>query len=226
MKRIDWQAYRDGSLSVEEAELAERQLLSDPAARRELEGLSQFVGAVRSSAKSVDVPLSRLEKLIPSPKVTQRTHSGVWITLAAAAVIAIAFLLRPKDQNTPTDEFGFKTTDPVAAAQWLQPKFAFHVPALNLGADAPLEFVHRGGNSSCCLDYAYRGNVYHVNFLKKGTDRVRNGRPIKLASGLNAVEGRGVSWSQGEWDLHIVGPVDADRIELASRTSRELESGL
>jgi len=225
VNKIDWQAYRDGSLSAEEIQVAESQLLSDPAARRELDGLSKFVGAVRTSGKSMDVPLSRLEKLIPSRPTT---NSNKWVlgALAAAAIIPIAFLLKPQSGSVETGGYGFATKDPVAAAQWLQPKFAFHVPALSLGQDAPLEFVHHGGRSSCCMDYAFRGNVYHVNLLKKGSDQVRTGPHVKLSSGIEATVGRSVSWSQGEWDLHVVGPVPTDCLEVASRTSVQLARGI
>jgi hypothetical protein len=224
MSKIDWQAYRDGSLSQEDVDFAETQLLTDPTARRELDGLSKFVGAVKASGKSMDIPLSRLEKLIPGPK-ERSPNRWVWGALAAAALIPVAFLLRPTSEDS-AGEFGLTTKDPVAAAQWLQPKFAFHVPALSLGPDAPLEFVHHGGNSSCCLDYAFRGNVYHVNLLRKGTDFARSGRHVRLSSGIEATVGRSISWTQGGWDLHVVGPVPADRLEVASRASMQLQSGI
>ena len=222
--RVDWQAYLDGSLDAAARAHAERELRENPAARNELEGLKSFVSCVREACLCEEVPLDRLNALMPAPEPRRsaaRTAVPRWTYgLAAAAVLAFAYF-KFGMQGPATLPDSLTTTDPVVAAQWASAKLSMNVPAIRLGEDAPLFFAH-GYGERCCFDYKVNGQAYHVNVERRGTQEV-DGREVRLETGERAFVQRGVKWSQGDYFLYVVGPDPEVSLDLANRTSAQLQ---
>jgi len=218
MNGIDWQAYLDGSLSPEDRARAETALRESESARRELDGLRAFVGSVKEAALSERVPYDRLDALMPKSKPQRRWNWRIGaVGLAAAAVLVVAFIAtRPKAY---IHDESIETSDPVVAANWVQPMMPFKVPAIDLGEKLPLFRLHHG-RDSCCFDYMAHGEVYHVNVLLH--PRRQAGREVRLATGITAHQGRGVAWSQGNLAFFVVGPEPETALEVASATSQSL----
>lgn len=214
---IDWQAYLDGSLSPEEKARADAALQESEAARRELDGLRSFVASVKEASLSERVPFDRLEAMIPAAK---RTWNWRWAGagLAAAAVLTIAFFAANRPKSFVTRDI-IETTDPVVAANWVQPMMPFKVPAIDLGPNRPLFRLHHG-TDSCCFDYMVNSEVYHVNVLAHA--RKRAGREVKLSTGVTAYQGRGVGWTQGDLAFFVVGPEPDTSLDIASDMSAQL----
>lgn len=227
MKFNDWQAYLDGSMSLDERAKAEASLESDPSARAELDGLRTFIGAVREAGLREDVPIERLMRRMPKanqPKTTTGP-SLRWIFggggLAVAAAMLWFFVLSVKPPQS--DANSLTTSDPVVAANWAKGRMGFAVPAMNLGNDVPLTLVHLG-QAHCCFDYRFKGNLYHVNVLKKGSGKIGDGKEIHMSNGIKAYQGRGVRWTQGNWDFYVIGPGTSESVEIADKTSRSIRT--
>lgn len=222
--KIDWQAYLDGSLDTESKAQAERELRENPAANKELEGLQAFVGCIRSACLAESVPLERLNQLVPETLAPARARPRFFprlaIGFAAAAVLAIAFF-RFVGQGTSALPKDLITDDPVAAAQWASTRLAMNVPPIDLGSDAPIFYAH-GYGDRCCFDYKLDGKTYHVN-IERRSGAVKVGREVKLSSGDTAFVDRGVRWVQGRYEMFIVGPETSVSLDLANRTSLQLE---
>jgi hypothetical protein len=222
--RIDWQAYLDGSLDAEARALADQQLRNDPSAQKELAGLKAFVSSVRNACLCEEVPLERLNRLVPEPKSESLRSSNYrtrWVYgLAAAAVLAFAFF-RFGTQGPDPSVPDFATNDPQVASRWASAKLSMNIPALDLGSDATLFRAHSYGER-CCFDYKVKGKAYHVN-IERNKDQSFEGRSIKLDSGTTAFVGRGVKWSQGAYQMYVVGPDEDVAIDVANRTSSQLQ---
>jgi len=227
LKFNDWQAYLDGSLSPDERAEAEALLASNPSARAELEGLTTFIGAVRDAGLREDIPIERLMARLPHA-IQPKTSTGPklrWIFggggLAVAAAMLWFFVLSVKPPRGGAN--ALTTSDPVVAANWARERMDFDVPAIDLGNDVPLTLVHLA-EARCCFDYRYKGNLYHVNVLRKGSGKVGSGREIQMSNGIKAYQGRGVRWTQGNWDFFVVGPDASGSVEIADRTSRSIRT--
>lgn len=218
--RIDWQAYMDGSLTDSERVAAEQLLLSDPKARRELEGLENFVSTIRNVGISEEVPMERLSALLPSSKGQSRK---AWIprlawgaTFAAAAAVATILIAPRLGQEESRGEL--YTNNPIAATSWASQKLKMDIPVMDLGKDAELFFVHEG-KGKCCFDYKIHGDVYHVNVRPDDRGIELEGKPVTLQTGVPAGMGRGVRWREKKFEFFIVGPNPNTSLDLANRTS-------
>lgn len=217
---IDWQAYMDGSLAEEERMAAEHRLQTDPQARRELDGLQNFIGTVRNVGLSEDVPIDRLVAFLPSTESRKRKS---WLPrlswamgLAATAVAAV--LIVPQiigKSNASTDLY---TSDPIAATSWAKRKLNMDIPVMDLGQDAKLFYVHEG-KDRCCFDYEVDGETYHVNVRRDNRGVPLEGRSVRLKTGVDAGVSRGVRWRERQYEFFIVGPDSDVSLDLADRTS-------
>ena len=223
--RIDWQAYLDGSLDAEARVQAERELRENPAAQRELEGLRSFVSCVRNACLCEEVPFDRLNALVPQSDKLKPRVRAVWprwaFGLAAAAVLAFAFF-RFTGQGPTALPDALTTSDPVVAARWATSRLSMPIPAIDLGSDAPLFYAH-GYGGRCCFDYKVAGDTYHVNIERRSNRAATDGRQVQLATGINAFMKRGVKWTQSDYDLFVVGPDPNVSLDVANRTSAQLQ---
>lgn len=217
--RIDWQAYMDGSLRDSERVAAEQMLLSDPKARRELEGLENFVSTIRNVGISEDVPMERLSALLPSSKEQAKRS---WIprlafgaTMAAAAAMA-AILIGPRLGANERNEL--ETNNPVTATAWASKHLQMDIPVMDLGSGAELFLVHEG-KDKCCFDYKVHGDTYHVNVRPDNRGMKLEGEPVTLQTGVPAGMARGVRWREKNYEFFIVGPNPKTSLDLANRTS-------
>ncbi|HJP83922.1 MAG TPA: hypothetical protein VJ835_10500 [Fimbriimonadaceae bacterium] len=217
--KIDWQAFRDGSLPEQEMALAREELRTNPEATRSLESLDQFIEAVRQEALREEVPLSRLESLIPSTKPETRRLSWYWLPAGAAVAAALALFL----VNFPseTSKGALETNDPVVATNWVKEQQSFDLPTMDLGSDVPIVRVHEGGDI-CCFDYQVKGKTYHLNVGKNPSIQMIGDRKM-LPNGREVYVGRGVRWLQAGYDLRIEGPDKQVLLDLANRASTVLE---
>lgn len=220
--RIDWQAYMDGSLSDSERVVAEQMLLSDPKARRELEGLENFVSTIRNVGISEDVPMERLNALLPAYKKQAKRS---WIprlafgaTMAAAAAMA-AILIAPRILGPERNEL--ETSNPVTATAWAAKHLQMDIPVMDLGSGTELFLVHEG-KGKCCFDYKVHGDTYHVNVRPDNRGMKLEGQPVTLQTGVPAGLGRGVRWREKNYEFFIVGPKPDTSLDLANRTSKLL----
>jgi hypothetical protein len=222
--RIDWQAYLDGSLTESERAAAEHELQTNPYALRELQGLERFISSVKSHALAENVPIRRLEAMMPKaesrPALRRLQLVGWTAGLAAAATIAAAILLN----SGQSEVWELITDDPAVASKWASAKLDAEVPRMDLGPDAKLMYVHEGAEK-CCFDYRVGGEVYHVNLGRRPNELNLRGRAIKLATGETAFVDGGIRWTQAGYSLYVVGPNDAVSQRLADRTSAVLFQG-
>jgi hypothetical protein len=225
--KIDWQAYLDNSLTVEERERAEQMLKESPEARRELDGLKMFVSDVRAVALSEEVPLDRLLALMP--KEEPKVRPSLWLRpamltgMAAAAALAFVLISGVVRPGLTLDASAGYVSDTRFASEWASKKLAMNVPDLALGDDAKLTYVHES-KGKCCLDYEFNGEEFHVNVRPKRQLAANPGKPIMLKNGVKAYMGRGVRWVQGDYEMFIVGGSRENALELANRTSALLKA--
>ena len=219
--RIDWQSYLDGSQPEDERAIADQALREDLQAKRELDGLRSFVGSIRSAALAEEVPIDRLAALLPKaepkPKRNWFPQLG-WATGLAAAATIGTVLIRSQLAGPSETEQEIFTNDFSVASTWASNKLSMNVPALNLGSDAKLFFVHESGDK-CCFDYKVEGKTYHVNVRAKRSSPVPKGESVTLANGQSAIVNRGVHWNQGKFEFYVVGPDSDTSLDLANRTS-------
>ncbi|MBC8064997.1 MAG: hypothetical protein H7Y17_09215 [Chlorobia bacterium] len=219
--KIDWQSYLDGSLPSDERAMAEQALREDLQAQRELEGLREFVSTVRSAALAEEVPLERLAAFLPrteeKPKRNWLPQLG-WATGFAAAAAIGTILIRSQLAGPSETEHEIFTSNFSVASTWASSKLSMNVPALDLGSDAKLFFVHESGDK-CCFDYKVKGKTYHVNVRAKQSAPWIQGESVKLANGQSATINRGVHWNQGQYEFYVVGPDSDTSLDLANRTS-------
>lgn len=141
----DWQAYLDGSLTAADRERLDSLLSQDASARAELDGLSGFRAALRSTGQSVTVPSRRetdamLREIVRSGS---RGSAGRWrmafVPVALLLVMVAAWLFYPR----PAAVFEGRVTPVVAqaeigdslrAAEWLVETADRPAPNLNLTA--------------------------------------------------------------------------------------------
>jgi len=221
--KIDWQAYLDGSLNAPERAAAEQELLKNPDAARELQGLEDFISLIRQQAMADEVPIDRLQYLIP--KAAARPERRKWPVLGWAGGLAVAATVTAILLNSGTsDSFDLITNDPAVASRWASSKLEVAVPRMDLGPDAELFYVHEGAEK-CCFDYRVGGKVYHVNLGRRPNELNLQGRAVKLATGQTAFVDRGIRWSQSGYSLYVVGPDMAVSRQLADRTSERLIQG-
>jgi|GEM_PF-5064157 len=218
MTQIDWQAYLDGSLTPEERTRAEQILAESEDARREVDGLKSFLSTLREAALNERVPMDRLEALIPAATKPRWNWRLAGVGLAAAATIAL-FLLIPRGPNVHDDLI--ETSDPVVAANWVQPLMPFKVPPIRLGGDRPLVLLHHT-RTSCCFDFRVKGSIYHVNVF---SPPVRTeGKEVTLSTGISARQkGRRVGWSQNDLVFVVAGQNPETSLEVASAASESLQ---
>ncbi len=220
---IDWQAYLDKSLPEEEMLRAEEELKINASARKEFEGLLEFLRGVRAAGLTEQVPFARLEALVPSAPKAQPRRAPVWaggLGLAASIVFGLIYFLNGSPTVPSASEF--ETSDPVQASLWASSKLKTKVPVIDLGSQIPLTYVHEGPDR-CCFDYKVAGNTYHVNISNSVGGKRSEGRKVLLTSGNSAYVGKGVRWSQGGFDFVILGQDDQVSLKLAERTSEFIQ---
>lgn len=222
--RIDWQAYLDGSMNPDEMEAAESELRSNPAARRELEGLRSFVQTLGACGQAEHVPIERLSAKIPTRtqnRVSTRL-SPIWgVGFLGTAVAALVAFWVVRSQSIPFESLDFTTNQPELAARWAAAKLDRPLPAFDMGKDALLFYVHQGPGK-CCFDYEVGGKTYHVNVKPAASPKRAEGQRVRLSTGVLATIQRGVRWNQAGLDLYIVGPDEDVSRRLADRASASL----
>ncbi len=216
--KIDWQAYLDGSLTESEQRAADQLLLSDPQARRELEGLENFVSTIRNVGLSEEVPLTRLAAYLPQTGSRKSWLPRLSWAMGLAATAIAAILIVPQMLANPDSGNEIYTSDPIAATSWAEKKLRMDIPIMDLGQDAELFYVHEG-KEKCCFDYRVKGDTYHVNVRRDNRGIALEGQPMKLKTGIPAGMGRGVRWRESQYEFFIVGPKPEVSLDLANRTS-------
>lgn len=219
--KIDWQAYLDGSLNESERAAADQLLLSDSSARRELDGLQNFVSTIRNVGQAEEIPLARLTALLPEAKKKSSPawfRQVGWLAGAAAAAVIAVLLISPPIPAKGSRNSELYTSSPATATTWAIDKLKMDLPIMDLGSDAELFYVHEG-KGKCCFDYKVHGDTYHVNVRPDNRGIALEGRQIKLRTGVPAGVDRGVRWREKKMEFFIVGPNPNVSVDLANRTS-------
>ncbi len=107
MKKINWQAYLDGSLSQEDQAIAEQLLLSDPKAKSELQGLIDFKNSLKSACLEEVVPYSNLNRFlnetVKANKVPWYAKPMFMVPTAIAAVALASAVVLFSPQQSPLE---------------------------------------------------------------------------------------------------------------------------
>jgi hypothetical protein len=206
MKRIDWQAYLDGSIEPGERREAERLLREDPQAQRELDGLKSFVSAVRQAGLS-EAPQAGGRR----GRAALKVGAGL---LATAAVLILAFFLTldPMRLNRAPTRETFAIESPTEAASWVVEKTGMPAPELPLG-EARL-IGARYGRGWACYDYQLEGNDYFLYMSRDATPLQKAERVVER-DGMRYYLGQGVGWEHGELAFYLRGGEEERRLDLA-----------
>lgn len=217
MSPMDWQAYLDGTLDPETRAEAERRLLKDPTARRELEGLRAFVVATRGAMVAEPVPIGNLRRALrkasqpPWLPATRWAFAGVAITVALAAIWTQAMMDPIRLDRTPV-EGTFATMSPVAASQWVGQQARIPAPVLRLPCGARFDEA-RYGREWAALAFEHDGVMFEL--LMSRCAKPFDGARVLTRDGREFYVGKGIGWKQGRFAYYLRGGSAEQRWHLA-----------
>jgi hypothetical protein len=221
-RRIDWQAYLDGSLPPDLAREAERLLREDPRVRRELQALKGFIGQVRSSALSEFVPAGRFESLMPRRRKPNRAFRKSVFSLVPLAVLAGAWHVTGQDparlDRSPVLATS-RTEDPAQAATFAASYLMAGAPKVALDGRAQL-CTTRAGAGWAAYDYRVGEDRYSLYISRDATPFRK--RPQRTIEGERYVSSHGVGWEQKGLAFYVAGPEPGVRTSLACAARKEI----
>lgn len=220
--KVDWQAYLDGSLSVEDRAAADQMLASDPDSRAELDGLRSFVDQIRVQGRAEVVPTITAAELLNRPKIN-RTSPLARLAVAAAC-LALAFflinnvLLDPDRPNRKWWASGWlATNDATNARTWLRTKVDQFMPDVDSPDGAKLKGACFGDDWAC-LVYEKSGDQYRL-YASQDSERFINAEEVPTSPSLPPLYNtrRGTGWVQNSTAFYIDGPQPSVRESIATK---------
>jgi|CXWL01.1.fsa_nt_gi hypothetical protein len=170
-------------------------LKNDPEAVRQLAEVDEFLATIRREGLKEEVPLSKLQAMIPKPEKPKLTLS-IWrpMLVAAAAVAAIVFL---RIDRRPAYETIQAVSIPTAAT-WIEERNGIHIDPLPEGI-GKLVASERTAESGCfCIEID--GKVVHLGFtnnasMESGFSRssIKNDRLLTNGN-MVAFRSQGLFW--------------------------------
>jgi hypothetical protein len=227
LKRIDWQAYLDGSMFDQDRQDADRLLAESERARSELNGLMALRDTVRDAALSAPVPedqlAAMLTKAVAKPRFSIRRVIYAVAPVAAAAAIAWYLLIFDpmRLDRSPTRQI-YEPNNPRDAAAWVRQRRPFKVPVIDLGRDVEL-MVTRVGDNWACYDFLVDGQVYYL-YMSPDPSPLRKAQRTAVVDGTTFYYGRGVGWEKNGLGFYIKRGDEQVRERMASRIAKHLES--
>ena len=227
--KIDWQRFDDGLLGPEERDRAIAALTSDPAAKRELEGLRSFKAAVRESALSEPVPIANLEarlrQIVLAPSAVPKRPPIRLPLIAAAAAIAIllvAAIVVWMPEGNSVSEDTVRVSSESEARQIAANRSGMSVPPIDIGSIGKIQGVH-AGKLWACYDYNVDGQVIHLGIdaahcNTDGLEEVETTNGTVFIDDLNKT----VHFSKGNLYFAVYGADQDARIAVAERALKSL----
>lgn len=183
--RIDWQAFLDGSMDASERAHVEKLLKTDPAAKRELDGLVALRDTVRTAGVSVPVPLERLSAGLK--RIAPQPVRRPWRFIAAACLVVgsglvvrtmVARSIQPTESQQGEAVYAVVYNGLDASESMNEMKrfilvnsgISNHVPLLK--SVGTLKIVHCG-RGWACYDYKGLGSTVHM-YVSRPTESLRN----------------------------------------------------
>lgn len=248
MKKIDWQAYLDGSLNAEERHQAEELLKSDPVAQKELDGLKEFCQIIKEQGLSEAVPTDRLANhlstMVKDNRAPWFARPAVLVptAVAACALTAIALFSPPPVTQRPeqvattqthNDEYytnlelspfqaSTAVDDPQEAATWAATMLNRPAPVITL-AGTPGATLDQAECGYCWIAYkfTYEGEHYTI-YGRKEQDRFSDLQGQACGEKTLYVFPNAVGWRCAEdMDYVIKGGTPEGRRLLAEAASQE-----
>lgn len=220
--KIDWQAFDDGVLRLEDRDRAIAALSNDPAAKRELEGLRRLKQTIREAALAEPVPTARLESILknvtaPTPTKSQRRPLSPWLVaaaLAAAVVIAAAAAFMPTSLGGSVNET-IAVSSPEEAQRVAAHRSGISVPLIDLGSYGSAKAVH-AGKRWACLDFQVEGNTVHIG-MEPSICSTSGYEPVQTEHGIyfKNQHSQRVLFEKGGMYYNVHGGDDVQRSKVA-----------
>jgi len=227
---VNWQAFEDGTLSVQEMDRARELLSQDPAAQEELNGFRAFRESVRRQGLDEDVPrkdLNRLLKEVVRQQMPAARFSWVRVSIPAAAALFLAITLwwfkhDPMAFATTPVAAELSSTEYVEAKSWIQENTGFHVPDLRLPPEATLVMARYGEQKEwACVDFMHDGNLYFLYMKPDGS--ALGSHPSRVFDGRGFYEGQGVGWKTPGMSYYLKGGTREGRWSFATHLAPQTQ---
>lgn len=235
MKKIDWQAYHDGSLPASEQAEIKKRLASESKLRTEWQAFQAFHSQIKGALSSDPVPVEKLERMLhfTTQQYGPKVVAGPLLGMLIAGAILTSFLYFGRTPETPAPTAPLKPaapgparssavlSDPTLARNWAKQKAGFDAP-VDLSAVAKLKRVSA---DPACVRYEYdvKGTIYTVD--------VRPLAGMTLPPGGTQFDGNtfyarysGVGFKKGAFLYDIEGPGRETYWMLATTLNKQLNA--
>lgn len=214
MKKYDFGAYLDGSMSATERAEMEASLAQCPDLRRELEGYQAFAAALHDAGQSQIVPQGQLEAMLAQlakPRF-QLPHWTLPVAAPALAAVMILgfFLLRPKAAEpdplalaTSKALAALDTNDPSTAANWVAQRTGIQTNPIRLASFGGEMEGCEAGSDWACFDYGVQGETVCVSMGR--SDCFEKAKDCESCDDCEFFIGRGVGFRQNGVSYYISG---------------------
>lgn len=167
VNNINWHAYLDGSMSLDERSMADQVLASDPIAKAHLSNLKAFVAQIQEVGLAEEIPLTKLRTQLSALKPRPRFQLSWKVAMPVAASLAfVAFfqLGRPAG-DAPIVSGHINVTNFGQASIWMKEANGVEFPKVEL-AGAHIIASERTSDTGCfCMEID--GKSVCLRFSKK-----------------------------------------------------------
>lgn len=214
---VNWQAYLDGSLDLDQRHTADELLSRSEDARRQLQTLVDFRRKIKEAGHSAPVPLASLERGLKSIAMRPRTAIGrrAWggaLALSAVAMMAALYVwLVPQ----PIEDTNFATNSPAEASRWVASKTGMAATPYSIAGGKLI--MAEAGNGWGCFCWSVDGEIIHVALRQDDaqiqglTRQVRNGKEIFV--------GKAIGFRSGGLTYYVHGGSEKTRWKVVAEIS-------
>ncbi len=216
MNKVDWYAYLDGTLSADERVIADQTLAEDANAKGQLNEVREFLASIRREGLSEEVPLSRLQAMVPKQAKVSFPQLA-WKPALAAGILMAAIGIARVDRRPAYEALAAKSF--TEAAAWIEDRNGIKLARLpqNIGRIIESERTPDSG----CFCIQIDGKIVHLRYTK---DEAKiNGLIAQVGSNDGFMSGNGRVAFRADNLVWIVDGKDSDSVwRVAREASKQL----
>lgn len=235
MNRADWDAYLDGTMTLDDRKAIDARLAEDPALLRELEGFKAFRAAIRQAGMSVAIPEDRLQRALAStvqkPAAPPHLKWALRLSPLVAIAIVAAMVYWPQGgRDMSGDGFAFVHTpaieaitvsNPRQAAKWIFERTTIPTPPVTMGSTGKL-FAARCGEGWGRFDFGVRGHT--VNIYVAMSDTFQESAKVSIGGFTYYRGATGLGWRDNGLSFYADGCVGDVLNEAITATRVQLDA--